>query len=657
MSHSERMSRSKPQPKQSGTSAQSAYHRSSTGSAPQTAGGGHSTSSRAFGSLIERSITAWNSLTYVGEPEQRDGNLKRHADILRALHSLDDLFESKTMFWFFQRRESFIKQNKFLKWDPSRLDEYILLPVSQGFVNTNDCFYVSHFWNTKKHPDPKGEDFRLIRGDLAGLSWKYIWIDWTCLPQSRRSGIQEKYFTTMLLRSPILMRGCGFEWRYPNFQPRLWILFEVAQYVVANTNRNLVTLDIQPFVKDVLSMEKEGVQHVIRERGYTCTMPQDYRLLVGWLELTIIMSRLAANESHRRPLRNAIDFPTIEVILNAEPNTVVDKVNGIVSQYGSVYRFVPLWPVNEDGLPEVVAEPSRLQPPACVDQLIAHMKHPELSQAKKELTENQHTLGMDHADTIASVGKLADVFMKLEQYREAEELHRQALTSLQNTLGPEHLHTADSIHKLAKAVIKLERLKEAEELRRRALTILQKMFGPDHPRTLEAVYEHYQILDAAVVAITGFGRVFTESITHQDKSVPAEDIQKALPEIHEGALRCHMIEILGLEPICYGQIAPSFGVSRGVFLGIPVAFSCRPFQFLLEEESHPVPTYERLCGCLAAMTPHHDSPGYRPRINGVVLNRHRYVVRKGFSSLTFAADALPTAYGHGYSARQHPPNS
>ncbi|RYP75991.1 hypothetical protein DL771_002063 [Monosporascus sp. 5C6A] len=483
------MSRSKPQPNQSGMSAQSAYHGSSSGSAPQTAGEGHSASSRAFGSLIERSITAWNSLTYFGQPEQRDDNLKWLANILRALHSIDDLFESETLFWFFQRRESFIKQNKFLKWDPSRLDEYVLLPLAQGFINMDDCFYVSHFWNTKEHPDPTGEDFRLIRDDLAGQDWKYIWIDWTCLPQSTRSEIQEKYFTKMLLRSAILMRECGFEWRYPTFQPRLWILVEVAQYVVANIHKYVVTPNMQPFVDDVLSMKKKGVQHVIRERGYTCTMPQDYRLLVGWLELTIIMPRLFRNVSHKRSLRDWIDIPAVGCLMEREYGTVVDKVNGIVSQNKNVYRFVPLWPVNEDGLPEVVAEPSRLEPPACVDQIIAHMKRPELYQAKKELAEKQHTLGMDHADTMASVGKLADVFMKLGQYREAEELHRQALTSLQNTLGPEHLHTVDSINKLAEAVIKLERLKEAEELRRRALRILQKTLGPDHPRTLEAINE------------------------------------------------------------------------------------------------------------------------------------------------------------------------
>jgi hypothetical protein len=49
---------------------------------------------------------------------------------------------------------------------------------------------------------------------------------------------------------------------------------------------------------------------------------------------------------------------------------------------------------------------------------------------------------------IANIGKLADVSIKLEQYREAEELRRRLLTSLQKTLGPEHPQTLDAIKKV-----------------------------------------------------------------------------------------------------------------------------------------------------------------------------------------------------------------
>ena len=58
--------------------------------------------------------------------------------------------------------------------------------------------------------------------------------------------------------------------------------------------------------------------------------------------------------------------------------------------------------------------------------------HPGLGETKRQLTEIEQVLGMYHADTIANVGKLADVFIKLDQYREAEELRCRVLTSPQN---------------------------------------------------------------------------------------------------------------------------------------------------------------------------------------------------------------------------------
>lgn len=136
----------------------------------------------SFKSLVERSITAWNTLTYVGDSQIKDYKYTMLSSELRSFNSIDDLFQSSFMFYFFQRRESFLKQNRFLKWDLSRLDEYILLPVDDGFVNKKDCFFVSHYWRSREEPDPRGEDFRLVREDLSTQSWTYVWIDWTCLP-------------------------------------------------------------------------------------------------------------------------------------------------------------------------------------------------------------------------------------------------------------------------------------------------------------------------------------------------------------------------------------------------------------------------------------------------------------------------------------------
>lgn len=408
-------------------------------------------------------------MTYVGDAESKDADFKLLSGTLRSFGSIDDLLRSRIMFWFFQRRESIMKQNQFLKWDPSRLDEYVLLPVAYGFVNKRDCFYVSHFWRTKEHPDPRGEDFRLVHSDLANQSWAYVWVDWTCLPQSPRSKTQTEYATKMLHRASILMRNCGFEWRYPDFQPRLWILVEVAQYMLTTKNYT-TTPDMKPFINDVLAMEKEGVRHIIRQRGYKCSIGRHYRLLVGWLELLIIMSKLVPNVSLKRSLLDLLDPSMGSSWKEYGTGIEVDMVTGIVSHNKSVYRFAPLWPVGEDGLPEVVTEPSRCEPPACVDKIIEIMQHPELSEAKRQLTEKEQALGMYHADTIANVGKL-------EQYREAEELRRRVLTSLQKTLGPEHPQTLDVINKVGATLHMQKRYDESKVLFHQYLDGMKRYTG------------------------------------------------------------------------------------------------------------------------------------------------------------------------------------
>jgi hypothetical protein len=142
-----------------------------------------------FQSLVQRSISAWNGINYVAE--DKDEAIPKYTDMLRNIQSLQDLLETRE-FWFFQRRECFLKQKLLAKWDPAALDEYILLPIHYGFVNNKECFFVSHYWHTEEHPDPKGTDMHLFQMDLQGLEWSYIWVDWTCMPQSPRDSAQEE---------------------------------------------------------------------------------------------------------------------------------------------------------------------------------------------------------------------------------------------------------------------------------------------------------------------------------------------------------------------------------------------------------------------------------------------------------------------------------
>jgi hypothetical protein len=233
------------------------------------------------------------------------------------------------------------------------------------------------------------------------------------------------------------------------FPASTMVLVEVAQYMLASSKSGYTTTDdMKPFINDVLAMQKDGVRHIIRDRGYKCSESQHYRLLVGWLELLIIMTKLVPDVILKRWLMDTLEPLIGNEWEHYDTGIKVDKACGIVSQNRSIYRFAPLWPVGENGLPELVAEPSRYDPRACVQEIIQIMQLPELSQAHSRLTEKERILGKDHPDTVAEAGKLADVFMKVKQYIEAEELYRRVLTSLQKTLKPEQPLILDARNKV-----------------------------------------------------------------------------------------------------------------------------------------------------------------------------------------------------------------
>lgn len=306
--------------------------------------------SGAFQSLVERSIAAWDSLNYVGEADDRAFTFDWLTSMLRDLSSVETLLQNG-QFWFFQLKESFIRQQLFLKWDPARLDEYILLPLHPGFVNLQDCFFVSHYWHSREHPDPEGRDMSLFLEDLASLEWSYVWVDWTCMPQAPRSKLQQTYFKKMLQFIPALVRDCGFAWRYSAFKPRAWVLLEVVQYALKGGTYT-VTPDLQDFISHIQEMFEEGVGRVFSKYGYTCTNGSDSRFVIGWLELLIILTKCVPNVSARRSILDQVDrsfVGSVSLYSMTSPHSgadiTIDKSKGIVSYHGATYRFTPLFPL------------------------------------------------------------------------------------------------------------------------------------------------------------------------------------------------------------------------------------------------------------------------------------------------------------------------
>lgn len=289
---------------------------------------------------------AWDSLAYYESLDDKQHEFDMASGVLRASKSLDDLFESGRMYWFFQRRSSFLQQNSFMKWDPDRLEEYILLPVEAGFVNNRDCFFVSHYWRTQEHLDPNGEDYLLVHGDLNKQEWSYLWLDWTCMPQLPRSATQETYFRRMLARIPALIRDSAYTWRFPDFQPRLWVLYEVAESVLGSPLLwDDPTPDVAPFVADVLAMTKVGVTQIIQQRGYCCTNDGDEELVIGCLEILVIFSRISLLPVDRKRILDSLMTPTFGDTSYWSGMGVikVDKHAGIISHNGTKYRFTPIF--------------------------------------------------------------------------------------------------------------------------------------------------------------------------------------------------------------------------------------------------------------------------------------------------------------------------
>ena len=309
-----------------------------------------SESQRQFKALVERSISAWYSLNYVGPSRYND--ISKHIVILRESTSLDAIL-TEAKFWFFQSRRAFTRQTHFAKWDSERLDDFVLLPAINGFVNKQDCFFVSHFWRTTEHPDPDGKDLRDIQNDPSPLKWSYIWLDWTCLPQGQRSESETMYFKTMLQGMPQLIRESAMGYRFPAFQPRAWVLMEMAQYILLSLGEMIVTEDLAPFFAHIQEMIHEGVQPVLIKHAYKCTNETDLIVIVGWLELLITLSKLVPDVVRRRQILTYVDQEGAGTVTlyeeTPEDRIGIDKVRGIISYRGVDYEFTPVYNIRRGG--------------------------------------------------------------------------------------------------------------------------------------------------------------------------------------------------------------------------------------------------------------------------------------------------------------------
>jgi hypothetical protein len=83
-------------------------------------------------------------------------------------------------------------------------------------------------------------------------------------------------------------------WHYPPFEPRLWILYEVAEFTLTGEGglEMANTPDIRIFrdhVREVLAL---GVQCTLAKYGYRCTYERDMTSIISWLECLVLLTNL-----------------------------------------------------------------------------------------------------------------------------------------------------------------------------------------------------------------------------------------------------------------------------------------------------------------------------------------------------------------------------
>lgn len=93
-------------------------------------------------------------------------------------------------------------------------------------------------------------------------------------------------------------------------------------------------------------------------------------------------------------------------------------------------------------------------------------------------------LGEDHPDTLYSMNSLAYLYGSLRRFDDGEPFYRRTLEGRRRVLGEDHPETLTSINNLAFLYARLGRLDEAEILFREALDRQSATLGDSHPLTL-----------------------------------------------------------------------------------------------------------------------------------------------------------------------------
>jgi len=89
-----------------------------------------------------------------------------------------------------------------------------------------------------------------------------------------------------------IIRNCGFIFFYPPFEPRLWILYEITEFLLTSTGSLELIPDIAQYLQQVDELVEQGVQPTLAKFNYRCSYDGDRQYLTAWLELLVLLRRL-----------------------------------------------------------------------------------------------------------------------------------------------------------------------------------------------------------------------------------------------------------------------------------------------------------------------------------------------------------------------------
>ena len=160
------------------------------------------------------------------------------------------------------------------------------------------------------------------------------------MPQTPRSLLEEGYFYRCLNTMSGIIRNCGFIYFYPPFEPRLWILYEITQYVLTCSGGIGMTSDIEPFLQHIDEMLRIGVQATLAKYGYRCAYDRDRQYLIPWLELLVILSRLHFSIDF---IRKIMDHTTWFHVTHTQTYSGVElnRFEGTLVVNGDMHTFTP----------------------------------------------------------------------------------------------------------------------------------------------------------------------------------------------------------------------------------------------------------------------------------------------------------------------------